>query len=87
MTGDYDELNPCDEMYGSPHKELIVSPTWDSVVPQNIPALDLLSVAESSFSVPLAQKRILVHWIYSHKRSDQSCHSPALYIPYGRLSA
>ena len=25
MTGDYDEPNPCGEMYGSLHKELLVS--------------------------------------------------------------
>ena len=25
MTGDCDDLNPCDEMYRSPHKELFVS--------------------------------------------------------------
>ena len=27
MTGDCDDPNPCDEMYGSPHKDLFVSLT------------------------------------------------------------
>ena len=27
MNGDCDDLNPCDEMYGSPHKDLFVSLT------------------------------------------------------------
>ena len=56
-------------------------PTWDSAVLQNILAPDLLSVAESSFSVLLVQKRILVHWIYSHKRSGQSCHKSSTLHP------
>ena len=74
MAGDYDDLNPCDEMYGSPTQGTIRFPTWDSVLPQSIPALGLLSVVESSFLVLLVQKQILVHWIYSHKRSDQPFH-------------
>ena len=27
ITGDCDDSNPCDEMYGSPHKDLFVSLT------------------------------------------------------------
>ena len=46
---DCDDLNPCDEMYGSPHKESTRFPTWDSVLPQSILAPGLLSVVDSSF--------------------------------------
>ena len=74
MAGDYDDPNPCDEMYGSPHKELIVSRPGVLFLFPRIPALGLLSVVESSFLVLLVQKQILVHWIYSQKRSDQFFH-------------
>ena len=58
MTGDCDDQNPCDEMYGSPHKGSIRFPHWDSVLPQSIPAPGLLSPGECSFSMALVRKQI-----------------------------
>ena len=52
-----------------------------AILPPKFVTLGPLFVEESSFSPPSVQKRILDHWIYSHKRNGQSFHKSNISHP------
>ena len=87
MTGDYDDLNPCDEMYGSPHKELSVSRPGILFFFRIFLYLVCYLLEKVHFHLFRCKSEFWTTGFTVISVMTSLSTSPTFHIPYGRLSA